>query len=204
VVTKALLVEGNDDKHVIWCLLEYHAFPETFEVLVKDGIDNILKLLPVQLKASGLEALGVVVDADLNMGGRWASIKHILEHSGYQTVPNLPSAGGTVISQAEMPRVGIWLMPNNSLPGMLEDFVACLVPEDDPILPTAKAAVIEAMKVPAPFTEVHKSKAEIHTWLAWQDDPGTPMGLAITKRYLDPTAASAVQFIKWLKGLFVD
>jgi len=35
------------------------------------------------------------------------------------------------------------------------------------------------------FVESYATKALIHTWLAWQDDPGTPLGQAITKRYFD-------------------
>jgi hypothetical protein len=30
------------------------------------------------------------------------------------------------------------------------------------------------------FKDVHLSKAEIYTYLAWQDEPGKPFGIAIT------------------------
>lgn len=46
-------------------------------------------------------------------------------------VPPDPDPGGTIIEQADQPVVGIWLMPDNQLPGMLEDFIAFLVSEDD-------------------------------------------------------------------------
>ena len=52
------------------------------------------------------------------------------------------------------------------------------------------------------FAEVHRSKALMHTWLAWQDDPGTPIGLAITKRYFDPETPHATAFVEWLSRLF--
>lgn len=45
-------------------------------------------------------------------------------------------------------------------------------------------------------------KAMIHTWLAWQREPGRPMGLAITKRFLDPEAPSAMEFVAWVRRLF--
>lgn len=32
----------------------------------------------------------------------------------------------------------------------------------------------------ASFKKVHHSKAVIHTYLAWQDEPGNPLGQAIT------------------------
>ena len=50
----------------------------------------------------------------------------------------------------------------------------------------------------------HKAKARIHTFLAWQEDPGTPMGLAITKKYLDPKAPSSQLFVNWLNALYTQ
>ena len=45
-------------------------------------------------------------------------------------------------------------------------------------------------------------KAHVHTWLAWQKEPGKPMGQAITKRYLDANAPHAQQLIVWIRKLF--
>ncbi|MFH1466552.1 MAG: DUF3226 domain-containing protein [Pseudomonadota bacterium] len=58
--------------------------------------------------------------------------------------------------------------------------------------------------LPAPrcFRDVHEPKAVLHTWLAWQEEPGTPMGLALTRRYLDPCHPRAVAFAAWLRRLF--
>jgi hypothetical protein len=52
------------------------------------------------------------------------------------------------------------------------------------------------------FPEEHKSKAYIHTWLAWQKEPGKPLGQAVTARYFDPNAAQAVKLIDFLRRLF--
>ncbi|MGH9822270.1 MAG: DUF3226 domain-containing protein [Blastocatellia bacterium] len=46
-------------------------------------------------------------------------------------------------------------------------------------------------------------KAHIHTWLAWQEKPGLPLGLAITFRYLNPDAPSAQQLVAWVRRLFL-
>jgi hypothetical protein len=195
-------VEGVDDKHVVWHLLQHHGFPEIIDVLDKGGVENVLKVLPVHLKGSGIDAIGVMLDADIEINSRWIQLKSILEKAGYLAVPDRPIQGGAVISHEVLPKIGVWLMPDNTLPGMLEDFVACLVPPGDRVLPFAKSAVAEPARIPAPFNINHKTKAEIHTWLAWQDDPGTPLGLAITKRYLDPDAESAITFLDWLHRLF--
>ena len=52
------------------------------------------------------------------------------------------------------------------------------------------------------YKEIHKSKAKIHTWLAWQKTPGTPMGTAITKRYLDTDNKMCDKFVEWITNLF--
>ena len=48
----------------------------------------------------------------------------------------------------------------------------------------------------------HRSKALIHTWLAWQQNPGRPMGTAIKAGYLQHDAPIALAFVAWLRRLF--
>jgi hypothetical protein len=53
-----------------------------------------------------------------------------------------------------------------------------------------------------PFKEKLK-KAHVHTWLAWQEEPGTPMGLAITKKYLKNVHSEpCLRFISWIRRLY--
>ena len=52
------------------------------------------------------------------------------------------------------------------------------------------------------YRPVHRSKAKIHTYLAWQDVPGRPMGQAITANILNSNSNVAVMFAKWLKEMF--
>ena len=54
----------------------------------------------------------------------------------------------------------------------------------------------------ARFIQDHRAKAEVHTWLAWQAEPGRPLGLALTRRYLDADHALAQRFHDWLVALF--
>ena len=41
--SRILLVEGKDDKHVVWALAQHAELPELFEVSDKDGIDTLLE-----------------------------------------------------------------------------------------------------------------------------------------------------------------
>ena len=49
---------------------------------------------------------------------------------------------------------------------------------------------------------IHRPKALIHTWLAWQQTPGMPMGQAITARVLSCDSEIAIAFVNWLNYLF--
>ncbi len=89
-----LLVEGKNDKHVIWALCQHHQLPETFSVEVLEdgeGIQALLDSLPTRLRQESLQALGIVVDADLNPGlaGRWDALRSCLMNYGYLDIPKL-------------------------------------------------------------------------------------------------------------------
>ena len=113
----------------------------------------------------------------------------------------MPVSG--LITEANDLRLGIWIMPDNSSSGMLENFLHYLIPDTDQSLWNfAKSSVDTAKINSAPFRDVHLPKAEIHTWLAWQDPPGERFGIAITKKFLDPHSTSATAFVDWFKNLF--
>ncbi len=99
---------------------------------------------------------------------------------------------------------GAWIMPDNAAAGALEDFTASLVPPDDALWRRAGEAVDSIPEEHRRFPPVRRSKAHIHTWLAWQESPGSPMGQAITKGDLDANAPAAMEFVGWLRRLFVD
>jgi hypothetical protein len=201
---RVLLVEGSDDLHVISSLMQHHNVPELFQIVAQEGINALLEALPVRLKASGAKCVGIVIDANTSIDARWASIRSILLNAGYVNVPGTPDALGTIIEDDEKPRVGIWIMPDNRIPGMLEDFASFLIPSSDTLGRRARVALESIPPEERLFPKAHLSKAFIHTWLAWQEHPGTPMGLAITKKYFDATADGAKLFLQWIERLFIE
>ena len=174
-----------------------------FIVEAKDGYERLRADLSVRLRVPALRTVGVVIDADTALNDRWRSICDVLTQSGYKQLPAVPDVDGTLLTaQGSLPRFGIWVMPDNRLSGMLEDFIQHLIHHGDPLLPRAQASIDGIPAAERRFQDVHRAKALIHTWLAWQQEPGTPMGQAVTKHYLDANHALAQRFLTWLRQLF--
>ncbi len=199
---RILLVEGKDDEHVIYALLKAHSVTEIFEVKGTGGDGMLLDQIPVRLKQSGLERLAVILDADEDLGSRWEQLRARLPS---YSLPSQPDGDGTVTDKANAPRVGVWLMPNNALPGMLEDFLTFLVPADDPFLPHVER-FLSGLPADHPrrFPQSRIAKARIHAFLSVQQEPGRPLGVAITARYLDDQCAQARSLVRWVRRVLVD
>lgn len=206
-MTQTLLVEGNDDFHLICNICVAFNIKETFKIEDCKGITNLLEGLPVRLKGSGeIKTIGVVMDADVNIQSRWMQIRQILINSNlYSNIPNNCPQGGAIIypNNIDDIKIGVWIMPDNNNNGMLEDFVAFLIPDGDNLLPEVDSALanIEEKGLNR-YKLIHHSKARIHTWLAWQEDPGTPMGAAVTKKYLTTIPPICQEFVNWLNALY--
>lgn len=199
--SQKLLVEGNDDQHVIWALCGKYAIAETFDVIDCEGITNLNEQIPIRFKQADITTIGIIIDADTNLKNRWSSLKSILEVQGFILPNEIPLDGS--IARNNNVKVGVWIMPNNNLNGMLEDFISFLVPKEDKLLPIVTSTLnsIETENLNL-YSLTHKSKAIIHTWLSWQADPGTPMGLSITKKYLNTDEETCTKLINWLNQLF--
>jgi hypothetical protein len=197
-----LLVEGRDDQHVIWALCQQFNVKESFDVIDCEGIANLLKQIPQRLKQSGIEVLGIIIDADIDLNARWQSIRDILTVNQFEIPDQLPEEG-LIYQNADGITFGVWAMPNNKVNGMLEDFIAFLVPNEDQLLLIADDVLhdIENRNCQK-YSQNYKAKARIHTWLAWQEEPGTPLGQSITKRYLSTDQETCLRLINWLQGLF--
>ena len=201
---RLLLVEGSDDRHVIYALLKAHCVPQVFEVLQLEGVERLLDSVPQQLKAADRARLAVVLDADEDVEKRWRQLKGHLEREGHSNLPEAPSAEGTIVDLSTGVRFGVWLMPDNCLPGMLEDFVRLLVPAQDTLFPRVDGFLASIPEQERLFPEAHRPKAHVHTWLGIQKEPGKPLGQAITARYLDPHCPHVEPFLKWLRAALVD
>lgn len=200
--SRVLIVEGNDDEHVAKHIaMRIGLDMSSFEVKPKNGVSQVIESITTEIKAPGRQVIGFVLDANNDVDGRWAAIRHELE----QVALNLrekPTPSGTVVdATSTTPRVGIWLMPDNESPGELEDFVARMIPDGDPVWPLAQQ-YIQGIPKPARRFKLKKARrAEVYAWLAARKNPG-PMGAAIGRHDLKTDGALCVRFSEWLRALF--
>ena len=122
--TSVLLVEGNDDQHVMRNLFDVRRISDIYVLRPGDQPDDerpgrvipggdagsddgggdrkLLDSIPARLDTSGLERLAVVIDADYEENGRglksrWDAICNQLAKEGYEDLPKSHETNGSVI-----------------------------------------------------------------------------------------------------------
>ena len=227
-VPNVVLVEGPDDLHAIAGLLRRHNVTERLEdstrgrlllrwkaggtesgrveIISAAGVEQVKdfnKTLAGMGRIDTRERVALIVDADKNARLRWESIANRLKESGYKP-PDALNPSGTIIEspEPETARVGVWIMPDNSSAGMLETFLRYSIPQEaETLWQTAEktASEIETQfREDIRFKSVHLDKAKMHTYLAWRDPPGVPVGQAVVKGLLSHDSEAVHAFLQWL------
>jgi len=202
---KVLLVEGPGDQEVLKHLLSSKGIrvPDDLDVAPRGGFETLRKRLGADLDVSGRTHVGVIVDADADSGNRWRSLRDRLARFVAEPLPEALPSNGLITTTRDGVHVGVWVMPDNGAPGAIEDFLLALMkPEDQWLLRHAEASVEAIPPEHRRFKSGHDKKAVVHTWLAWQKEPGCPLGLAVTKRYLRPDHDRATPLVTWVRSLF--
>ena len=192
--THVLLVEGDDDLHVVGHICERQSSEFSFDVIKKDNWEKLRDSISVEIKVPGRQVVGILADADDIPTGRWDSINHQLGQAGI-TVADSSLPQGLIVEQT--PRVGVWLMPDNKLPGELEDFVIELIPNGDTVWPRSQSYIDGIPDGDRLFTEGKMQRAQLYAWLATREEPRR-MGAAD----LDINGPLCQKFVDWLKQLF--
>lgn len=206
-----LMVEGKNDQIFVDRLMRIMGltYPgsgdKPIAIHESKGVDNLLNrdLLSSISKQDGLRALGIIIDADTNAIYRYASIRELFRRLDIDLPPHLPTEG--MITTHHHFSIGVWVMPDNGAPGTLENLLSASIPDQArPIWQHATQAATEAhgLTDPPPFREVDLLKAQLHTYLAWQDPPGNPYGLALQSGSFNARSASLQPFLAWLTQLF--
>ena len=212
-----LLVEGVNDCHAVFQLMWLvHEADPIFGIHECGSDDKVLDSLASRVVSTQprQKVLGLILDSDIED----LSPDHVIESrlaqladrvGTYYPLPTVfPNAGlivdpvATGFGAKRLPKLGVWLMPNNRAYGMFEDLLMSCLSDGASEYTTA---VVKKSKVDgvARFRDVHLSKAVIRTYMAWQDPPDVQyLGLAIKRGAFEKIEDECKQFVEWLELLF--
>ena len=214
---RLLLVEGPNDCHAVFQLMWLvHKTGPVFGIHECGNDDQVLESLAARLVGSSpkQKILGLILDTDIEGVSSDQVIQSRLDQlrdrvgEFYPLPKSLPEDGLVLDPDASkqnsdrLPKLGVWLMPNNKAYGMFEDLLIEALLDDVRTYTTAVVNKAKADKI-ATFKDTHLSKAIIRTYMAWQDPPDIQhLGLAIKKKTFENIEATCKQFIRWLERLF--
>lgn len=218
-----LLVEGQDDKHVILhlCLQYPNLFTTTtgpdhnryatlqksgnrFLISDRNGRSAVIKALPQEIRTRGRQIVGAILDADDNIDQAWQEIIQALSPDNLTlTLPDKPHPAGLIIPEQPplQPRLGIWIMPDNQSLGELEDFAIQMIPKYTPQWEAAQRYVDSIPSGNRKFAQDKADKAKLYAWLATLKEP-TRIGAAISSQDLETKGPLCQEFIQWLQDLY--
>ena len=95
---RVLLVEGQNDKHVVLQLVNRRfsgSNEATLEFHIQDmeGIDQLLDVIGAEIIAPNRQSVGILVDADDDLGARWEAVRNRLLEEGV-SAPLHPNPNG--------------------------------------------------------------------------------------------------------------
>ena len=217
---RLLLVEGQDDKHVLWqiCRKDSVAFSvrrwegydmsvtlrstaAAFGIMEKGNSHSVLEAIETEIFSRGRQALGIVVDADSQPEQRWEELKAAFP-AGIP-LPDAPDPTGIILpEQLGQPRIGVWMMPDNHSSGELEDFVKQMIPAAAPVWAAAQQYIDNIQPESSrKFAPEKTDKAKLYAWLSTLKEPAR-MGAAIGDGDLETNGSLCQTFVDWLQRLF--
>lgn len=170
------------------------------------GLGKVSFALSEALARPEIKNIGIVVDA--NKAGpenRFNALIRIISKSlklNHENTYSLEPEGfiGDFIGGL---KIGIWIMPDNVNNGYLEHFAANLIDKGNFTFEFAKEKLLEYQGTDfCNFGEAKQQKALVHTYLAWQKQPGFPLGLAVDSNYFNANSPEADTFIEWFENTF--
>ena len=207
-----LYVEGDNDCRVICTLLDALGLvldERSGPVIVEPqgSCTELLKSFGVAFKAS-LQTkcpIGFVLDWDRPEDNRACQLRERFKSIGCE-LQDSDFLDDGIIKEIHGVPVGVWLMPNASArSGKLEDFLQELIPSSDLVFPKSKEYVNDvasSVSLGFRFRDVDREKAEIHSWLAVQKDPGKSYALAIKSHLFSVDSPIAHKFHEWFCRLY--
>ena len=207
-----LYVEGENDCRVICALVNALGtdLDEKKGPVIVEPKGSCLELLNAFVVAftaaqSFRHPVGYVLDWDRPEDNRMRQLQERFKAIGCELSDSDFGEDG-IIREVDGITVGVWLMPNAAAhSGKLEDFLREMISPSDPIFPKSRAYVDEVASSVLPdfrFRDIDREKADLHSWLAVQRNPGESYALAITSRLLSVDSSIACKFYSWFCRLY--
>ncbi|HKI35834.1 MAG TPA: DUF3226 domain-containing protein [Gemmataceae bacterium] len=174
---RLLAGEGDDEVAFFGALLAYLNIDD-IQVEQYGGKQNLSRYVRELRNRPGYErvvALGLTRDADTDCT---AAFDHV---RGALTGNQFPAPGPLRRILDGTPRIGVFILPGNSRPGMLEDLCMDSV-DGDPAL-ACLTTYFECVLRAAGRQPGNQAKARVHAWLASQTEPDRRLGEAAAKGY---------------------
>lgn len=219
-MSEVILVEGLGDVDFLSGFLRkigkqnVSPFPPKPLGATGNGVSHVISTIPLlinKILAGEITKAAIVVDADyagVNGGflARRTEIATRLVAAGY-IVPPVPVIGvppGEIfVHPAGHASIGLFIFPNHKDDGMLEDLLKAMV-ADPQYAAVLQHAITVVNDPPAKFFNpvLHTAKAEIGTFLAWQQRPPAYTGVCIDKDIFLATSPAANDFSQWINTVF--
>lgn len=156
----ALYVEGVDDISAIAGLLNRHGYDTKqgqrhLYIQAFGSLDELLDAMQDTIKAERNAPCGFVLDIDIALTRRWQAVADRLKFDADPTTALEDAVDTTCPSTGYIGKVkgypypfGVWLMPDCASDNKkLEDFIATLIPDGDPLKSYAESSTIEAARL---------------------------------------------------------
>ena len=200
-----LMVEGQSDFYFVEALCERSEQSRFLKDIKVDtpsrGEKNLIGSFINESKNLQRTTVGAVLDADANSGDKRESITSQLIQNGY-VVSETPCRDGWISdANGDLPRVGVWMMPDNRRNGELEDLVLDMIPQKDVVLPMAENHIESVPFGSERFDKRKRNKALVHAWLTSLKKPGQ-FGRAVESNLLDLKAPLVDSFVNWMVRLY--
>jgi len=216
-MAQRLIVEGKDDAIVLSNILKRKQisppkgytnefkFKQEF-IINANGDSKIKTSLKEELQSPDVERIGIIIDADDKVPeNRFKSLIDFIEKETDEDLSNAVLTPEGFFHQLKDERtIGIWVMPDNQNNGYLENFVGMMMEDSNLTWQFAQEKVAELLEKDfCKFTDTKKQKALVHTYLAWQETPGLPMGTAVKAGFINIENPLIESFANWFKNTFI-
>lgn len=220
---KILLVEGESDKKLFEGVCERLSLetnvrvapPKDFgakEFNTKGGMFNMLPSFISQMADGHIKKFAAIMDADypdpVGGGGMGyaetvSRFTEIVSGFGFSPIRRAGQPSGNFYAHNDgLEDISLWVMPNNKDNGMTEDWIkSCIIDAEANLLEHVELSISNIPK-PIRFKEIHKAKARIATWLAWQKIPGQGAYRALEHDLFNTSCASYTHMANWLNYIY--